>query len=72
MGRSVVSSHRTQYKYIYSLDYIMQHSLYLYPHKKENLPISIKFEGDELLETEYFYKKEFISVKNLENTTYQN
>ena len=57
MGRNLVSPHSPQCKYINSLDYIEQHSLSFYPHKKEDLPISIQFEGNELLETEYTLQK---------------
>ena len=57
IGRNVASPHSPQCKYIDSLDYTMQHSLIFYPHKKEDLPISIQFEGNELLETEYTLQK---------------
>ena len=37
----------------------MDHPLYFYPHKNEDLLISIKFEGDELLETKYVLEKHY-------------
>ena len=55
MERNVISPHSPQCKYVFSLEYINEHYLFIYPHKKEDLSISIKFEGDEL-KTEYSFK----------------
>ena len=57
IGKNVASPHSPQCKFIDGIDYSMQHSLPFYPHKKEDLLVSIKFEGDEILETEYSFQK---------------
>jgi hypothetical protein len=67
MGKNIVSPHSPQCKFIDSIDYIIQHSLGYYSHKKEDLLVSIKFEGDELLETEYSFQKYFYFSEEFRN-----
>lgn len=57
IGKNGISPHSPQCKFISALDNTKEHSLYLYPHKKEDLLISMKFEGDKLLETEYAFEQ---------------
>ena len=58
MGKYGGMGHSRQMKYIESLDFISQLYLDYYPHKKEDLSISIKFENeDELFEIEYSLEK---------------
>ena len=50
--------HNTQCKFMQALSSISEHSLFLYPHKLEDLEISIEFEGEEeKLETKYVLEK---------------
>ena len=54
IGKNGLMTYSHQSRFIDALEYIMKHPLSLYPHKKEDLSISIQFEGeDELFETEY-------------------
>ena len=62
MVKSGTSPHSSQCKFIEALEYIKEQPLHLYPHKKEDLFISIKFEGNEILNTMYsFEKKQFLN-----------
>ena len=65
MNKYIASVHSRQGKYIISLRYMQngQLNVIYYPFKKQNLSISIKFEGeDELFETEFkLQKREFFS-----------
>ena len=57
--KNVISPHSKQGKYISGIDSIYDQSLFIFPHKKEELSISIQFEGeDKLFETNYSLAKE--------------
>ena len=56
--KNVGSAHSKQCKFIQGIDFIYQQFAYFYPHKKEYLNISIKFEGeDKVFETQYSLEK---------------
>ena len=59
-GKNSVWAHSRQARYIDSLLILGQHFLSSFPHKKEELKISIKFEGeDEPLEIEYGFERSY-------------
>jgi len=56
--KNVFSSHSKQCKFIDGIDTIFEQSAFIFPHKKEDLSISIQFEGeDKLFKTNYSLEK---------------
>lgn len=55
--KNVASAHSKQCKFVQSINSIYQQIAYIYPHKKEDLNISIKFEGEEKLFETYIHLK---------------
>ena len=56
--KNLVSPHSKQCKFIKGIDTIFEQSAFIFPHKKEDLSISIQFEGeDKLFKTNYLLEK---------------
>ena len=56
--KNIGSPHSKQCKFIDGIDNIFEQNAFIFPQKKENLNISIKFEGEEkLFETQYSFEK---------------
>ena len=73
IGKNGLMTYSHQSRFIDALQYIMQHPLSLYPHKKDELSISIQFEGEkELFETEYVLEKTNYFNKELKELKEQN
>jgi len=71
--KNVASPHCKQCKYIAGIDTIYDQSVFIFPHKKEELSISIQFEEeDKLFKTNYSLEKRIFPVKNLNNFIYKN
>lgn len=69
MNKFLSSAHNRQTNYITSLNFIQLLNVAYYPFKKEDLSISIKFDGEnELLETEYKFRKNCFPIRNLKNS----
>ena len=57
MSQNVASAHSKQRGYYIGLIMINERNLMRFPYKEEDLPISIKFEGEELLELNFTLSK---------------
>ena len=67
MSQNVASTHSEQSKYFFGLNNIYQRNLITFPYNEEDLPISIKFEGEELLDLNFTLLKRRIRTVEFNN-----